>query len=113
MGIGGGTLSVPIFTLLNQPIHRAVGTAALFGLLVSIPGTIGYIIGGIGHPDLPFGNIGYVSVIGFIIIAPVTVLAAPLGARIAHMLSQRHLSMAFGAFLFVVAFRMIYRAIMG
>lgn len=109
MGIGGGTLAVPILTLMAQPIHLAVGTASLLGLIIGIPGTIGFIIAGLGHPALPPGSFGFVNLIGFAVIAPATYFAAPLGARIAHWLERRHLSMVFGAFLFVVAARMFYR----
>lgn len=109
MGIGGGTLSVPILTLVNYPIHRAVGTAALFGLLISIPGTIGYIIGGWGDPRLPMGSLGYVNWIGFLLIAPMTWVAAPWGAALAHRLSKRQLGVAFGIFLLIVAVRMAWR----
>lgn len=111
MGIGGGTLSVPVLTLLSHPIHRAVGTAALFGLVISIPAAISYMISGYGDPRLPVGSIGFVNVVGFALIAPATWLAAPLGARIAHGLSRRHLSLAFGVFLLIVAGRMFFRAV--
>lgn len=109
MGIGGGTLSVATLTLFNQPIHRAVGTAALFGLLISIPGTLGFIVGGLGDARVPPGNLGYVSLPGFVLIAPTTWLAAPLGAAIAHKLSQRHLALAFGVFLLIVSGRMFWQ----
>jgi uncharacterized membrane protein YfcA len=111
MGIGGGTLSVPILTLMNYPIHRAVGTAALFGLLISIPGTIGYIWGGWGDPRLPMASLGYVNVIGFLLIAPMTWISAPWGAALAHRLSKRQLGVAFGIFLLIVAIRMAWRVI--
>lgn len=111
MGIGGGTLSVPIMTLLNEPIHRAVGTASLFGLLISVPATVGFIVAGLGNHTLPAGNLGFVNLIGFAFIAPTTMLTAPWGARVAHWLHRRHLSMLFGAFLLIVAVRMIYKAI--
>lgn len=110
MGIGGGTLSVPIMTLLNQPIHRAVGTAALFGLVISIPATVGFIVAGSGNGLLPAGSLGFVNLVGFAFIAPTTMLAAPWGARIAHGLQRRRLSMLFGLFLFIVAVRMFYQA---
>jgi uncharacterized membrane protein YfcA len=109
MGIGGGTFSVMTLTLFNEPIHRAVGTAALFGLVISVPATIGFIVTGWGDPRVPLGSLGYVSLIGFACIAPATVLAAPLGARIAHGFSQRRLSMLFGAFLIVASLRLFYR----
>ena len=111
MGIGGGTLSVPILTLMNQPIHRSVGTAAVFGLLISVPGMIGYLLAGWGDSRLPPGSLGYVNMIGLALIAPLTVLTAPLGARLAHRMEQHQLSLAFGVFLLIVAVRMLYRTL--
>tara|TARA_R110002096_G_scaffold435770_1_gene662530 strand:+ start:2321 stop:3145 length:825 start_codon:yes stop_codon:yes gene_type:complete len=113
MGIGGGTLSVPILTLLSKPIHQAVGTAALFGLVISVPGTIGFVVGGWNNPSLPLGSFGFVNIIGFLIISPATVIAAPFGAKIAHMLTRRQLSIAFGLFLLIVGIRMFCRALIG
>ncbi len=110
MGIGGGTFSVMTLTLFNEPIHRAVGTAALFGLVISLPGTLGFIAAGWGDPRIPMGSLGYVSLLGFACIAPATVLAAPLGAKIAHGISARRLNMAFGAFLVIASLRLFYRA---
>lgn len=111
MGIGGGTLSVAALTLFNQPIHKAVGTAALFGLAISLPGTIGFMVAGFDDPRLPPGSIGYVNLIGFALISPMAVLTAPIGASIAHRLSQRQLSLVFGIFLLAMSVRMIWRAI--
>ena len=110
MGIGGGTFSVALLAMMSQPIHRAVGTAALFGLLIAVPGTIGFIINGWGDPRLPVASLGYVNLIGVALIAPMTVAMAPLGARLAHRLSKRQLTTFFGLFLFVVSVRMLLRA---
>ncbi len=112
MGIGGGTFSVMTLTLFNQPIHRAVGTAALFGLVISLPGTIGFVITGFNDARVPVGNLGYVSLIGLALIAPASVLTAPLGAKLAHAFSARRLSLMFGAFLIVAAARLFYRALL-
>lgn len=111
MGIGGGTFSVMTLTLFNEAIHRAVGTAALFGLVISLPGTIGYVVTGLGDTRLPPGSLGYVSLIGFALIAPTTVLTAPIGAKIAHAFSERRLSMLFGLFLVIASGRLFYRAL--
>lgn len=111
MGIGGGTLSVTTLTLFNEPIHRAVGTAALFGLVISIPGTIGFMVAGFDDPRVPPGSIGYVSLIGFALISPMTFLTAPVGAAIAHGLSKRRLGVLFGVFLLIVSLRMFYQAL--
>lgn len=110
MGIGGGTFSVMTLTMFNEPIHRAVGTAALFGLVISLPGTIGFMVAGWNDVRIPQGSLGYVSLVGFACIAPATVLAAPLGARIAHAFSEKRLSMLFGAFLVLASIRLFYRA---
>jgi uncharacterized membrane protein YfcA len=108
MGIGGGTFSVMTLTLFNEPIHRAVGTAALFGLVISLPGTIGFVLNGLHDARLPPGSLGFVNLIGFALIAPTTVLMAPLGARLAHRYSARHLSMLFGVFLLLAAGRLAF-----
>lgn len=109
MGIGGGTLTVPTLGLCGYPIHRAVGTAALFGLLISLPGTMGYLL---AQPAvaLPWATVGFVSLVGLAMIVPGSMLTAALGARVAHRLSRRRLSQAFGIFLLLVGTRMIYRA---
>jgi uncharacterized membrane protein YfcA len=111
MGIGGGTFSVMTLTLFNEPIHRAVGTAALFGLVISIPGTIGFVLAGLHDPRLPPGSLGYINLLGMAAIAPTTVLMAPFGARIAHAFSARRLSVLFGMFLVIVSVRLLYSAI--
>jgi uncharacterized membrane protein YfcA len=109
MGIGGGTLTVPTLNLCGYPIHRAVGTASFFGIVISIPGTVGYLL---AQPPvaLPWATVGYVSLVGLAVIAPGSMLTAALGARAAHALSRRRLSQAFGIFLLVVGSRMLYRA---
>jgi uncharacterized membrane protein YfcA len=110
MGIGGGTLSVPSMTLCGEPVHKAVGTAALLGLWISVPATMGYLLAQPGAATMPPWTLGWVSLPGFAIIAPVAWLVAPIGARIAHSLDRRRLSAAFGAFLLLVSARMLYRA---
>jgi uncharacterized membrane protein YfcA len=109
MGIGGGTLTVPTLNLCGYPIHRAVGTAAFFGIVISIPGTAGYLL---AQPPvaLPWATVGFVSLVGLAIIAPGSMLTAALGARVAHTMSRRRLSQAFGVFLVLVGSRMLYRA---
>ena len=109
MGIGGGTLAVPTLNLCGYPIHRAVGTASFFGLLISVPGTVGYLL---AKPDvhLPWLTVGFVSLAGLAVIGPGAMLTATLGARTAHALSRRRLAQAFGVFLLIVGSRMLYRA---
>lgn len=109
MGIGGGTLSVPTLTLFGEPVHKAVGTAALLGLWIAVPATVGYLLARPPQELLPPWTVGYVSLPGLALIAPASWLLAPLGARLAHSLDRRKLAAAFGFFLFVVAVRMGFR----
>ena len=107
MGIGGGTISVPALTLFGTPIHRAVGTSAGFGLVIAVPGFIGFIIAGWNAPNLPPYSAGYVSLIGFALIVPLTTLAVPWGAKLAHALSQKALRNAFAIFLGLTSVKML------
>jgi uncharacterized protein len=90
-------------TLFNRPIHQAVATSSGVGVLIAVPGTIGYIVAGWNHPDLPPLSAGYVNLLGVAIIIPITLLTAPLGVRLAHAVSRRTLELAFGLFLLTVS----------
>jgi uncharacterized membrane protein YfcA len=107
MGLGGGTLGVPVFTLLGVPIHRAVGTAAGLGLFIAIPGTLGWLWAGLGVPGRPPLSLGYVNAVGLALIVPATMLAAPWGARVAHAAPRRILRCAFALFLALTSLRML------
>ncbi len=106
MGIGGGTFGVTVMTLFGAPIHRAVATAAGFGLIIAVPGAIGMIVTGWNAEGLPPYSLGYVSLIGLALIVPATIVAAPWGVALAHSLSRRALRLAFGTFLCLTALRM-------
>jgi uncharacterized protein len=108
MGIGGGTLSVPILSALGYPVRRAVGTAAAVGMIIAVPGAIGYLLWGIDVPYRPPLTIGFVNLVGLAVITPMTMLTAPLGARIAHAIPQRALRFSFSFFLGVTSIRMFY-----
>jgi len=107
MGIGGGTLGVPLLTYLGQVAQRAVATASGFGLIISIPAAIGFILTGLHASNLPPASIGYVNMIGFGLIVPMTVLSAPLGVSIAHALPKERLKKAFALFLAITSIRML------
>ncbi len=111
MGSGGGGMGGMILTASGMPVHRAVGTGSAFGMMVSVPGAIGAIIGGLYASGLPPYSIGYVSLIGFVLIAPAAFLCAPLGASLAHMTDQKRLRYLFAGFVFISAGRMLYDVI--
>ncbi|WP_374629730.1 sulfite exporter TauE/SafE family protein [Pannonibacter indicus] len=113
MGIGGGTLGVPILTLFSYPIRKAVGTAAAIGLIIAVPGTLSSIYFGYGNPDLPPFSLGYINLLGFILIIPGSLLMAPVGAKLAHTLPPAKLRLVFAAFLAFTGARMIYSVLAG
>ncbi|HWA00232.1 MAG TPA: sulfite exporter TauE/SafE family protein [Caulobacterales bacterium] len=111
MGIGGGTFGVAVMTLCGRPIHQAVATASGFGAAIAIPAIVGFIISGWGRAGLPPGSLGFVNAPGFLLLAALTVLTAPMGARLAHRLDQRILRRAFAVFLAVTALNMLRSAL--
>lgn len=108
MGIGGGTLSVPLLNAFRTPMHMAVGTGAALGMIISLPGAIGFLINGIGVPNLPPATVGYVNLLGMALIVPATMLTTAWGARLAHAIDARRLRQVFAAFLALTALRMFY-----
>src|SRR5262245_25876368 len=108
MGVGGGSVSTLALMLHGVPIHTAVGISAGIGVLISVLGTVGFMIAGWPQQALmpPF-SIGYVSLIGVVLMAPISAYAAPFGARLAHRLPKRRLEIAFGLFLLAVAVRFL------
>jgi uncharacterized membrane protein YfcA len=108
MGVSGGSMSTMVLTLYGKSIHAAVGTAAGLGVPLTIAGTIGYVIAGWPYIErLPPFSLGFVSLIGVILMAPVASFVAIFGVKLAHALPKRQLEIAFGAFLFLVSIRFI------
>lgn len=110
MGIGGGTLGVPTLTACNVAAHRAVGTAAVFGLLIALPGALMLLIGGTPPVDAPAGTFGLVNIPGFAVIIPMTTLMAPVGVKLGSRLDGASLKRVFAVFLILVGSRMIWQA---
>lgn len=113
MGIGGGAYSALFLTLYGVSIHRAVATSSGVGVLISLPGVIGYMIAGWPQQALmPPLSVGYVSFLAVALFAPTSVLAAPYGAKLAHSWPRRRLEVAFAIFLLIVAVR-FFASLMG
>src|SRR5215470_2674963 len=121
MGVGGGLFSNLLMTFYGRPIHQAVATSSALAVLISIPGALGYVYAGwpaaARFPDvaalqLPFA-LGYVSLIGALLVMPTTLVTAPLGVKVAHALSKRALEVAFGAYLFIVGGRFVISLVGG
>jgi uncharacterized protein len=108
MGISGGSLVTMVLTLYGKPIHNAVATSAGVGVPITLAGALGYAVAGLPHEAvLPPLSIGFVSVIGVALIAPVSSFVAPFGARLAHALPRRGLEIGFGMFLLIASLRFV------
>ncbi|WP_424812151.1 sulfite exporter TauE/SafE family protein [Roseococcus sp. YIM B11640] len=108
MGIGGGTVGVPVLGMFGTPIRSAVATSSAFGIIISIPATIGLILMGIGADGRPPYSLGWVNLIGFALIVPGSILATPWGVSLAHSISPTLLKRAFAVFLAFTSLRMFY-----
>jgi uncharacterized membrane protein YfcA len=113
MGVGGGLFASLLMTFYGRPIHQGVATSSAIAVLVSIPGALGYVYAGwpaaAHYPDVlalqsPFA-LGYVSLIGAVLVMPTSLLTAPLGVRVAHAMSKKTLERAYGSYLFIVGAR--------
>ena len=115
MGIGGGQLSNLFMTFYNRPIHQAVATSSGLGILISIPGALGYIYAGwpraAEFPEIaalqPPLALGYVSLLGFLLVIPTGIFAPPIGVKLAHSLSKRKLEVSFGIFMLLICLRFL------
>ena len=108
MGISGGSLATMVLMLYGKPIHNAVATSAGLGVPITMAGTLGYVLAGLPHQAaLPPLSIGFVSVIGVVLIAPISSYIAPFGARLAHALPRRRLEIGLGVFLLIASMRFV------
>ena len=108
MGIGGGTLSVPILNALRVPMHTAVGTGAMLGMVISFPGALAFLLNGLDVPLRPPFSLGYVNLLGFALIVPATLATTGWGAKLAHAINAKRLRQVFALFLALTAARMFY-----
>lgn len=106
MGIGGGTLSVPLLSLLGVPMHQAVATGAALGMVISIPGAVAAVWNGWGLSALPPLSLGYVNLLGVALIVPATMVSVGWGARWAHATQATRLKRYFALFLALTSLRM-------
>ena len=108
VGVSGGAVTNSVLTLYGKPMQQTVGTAAGIGVPITIAGAIGYMLAGWHHmAELPPLSIGFVSLIGFALMAPVSSYTASYGVRLAHWLPRRQLEIGFGIFLALVSLRFL------
>jgi len=109
MGIGGGTFGVPLMTLYNMPIHRAVATASGFGVVIAVPSVIGFLL--LPVTEAPPWTIGAVNLPAFLVVIGTTMLTTPYGVRLAHAMNPKPLKRAFAVFLTLVALNMLRKVL--
>ena len=112
MGIGGGSFAVPTMSLYGQPIHRAVATAAGFGLLIAVPSAIAFLLVQIPDASRPPLTVGAVNLPAFAIVITTTLMTAPIGARLAHQMDPKPLKRVFAVFIALVALNMLRETLM-
>ncbi|GAC1620435.1 MAG: sulfite exporter TauE/SafE family protein [Nevskia sp.] len=107
IGIGGGSLTVPLLNGYGIEMRRAVGTSAACGVPIAWAGALGFAVNGLGVAGRAPWSLGYLDLAAFAGIAATSVFTAPLGARLAHGLSPIVLKRAFAGFLVLVGLRML------
>lgn len=110
MGIGGGSFGVPLMTLYGRPIHRAVATAAGFGLIIAVPSVLGFLFVGGGTEGRPPFTVGQVNLVAFVIIVAMTMITTPWGVRLAHAMDPKPLKRVFAVFIMIMAANMLRKA---
>ena len=111
MGIGGGSFGVPVMTLYGVPIHRAVATAAGFGVIIAVPSVIGFLLLQVDPATRPPFTVGAVNFVAFFITIAMTLITAPLGVKLAHAMDPKPLKRVFAVFLTLVALNMLRKAL--
>ena len=108
MGIGGAIMNVPILKFVGFTINKAIGTAASIGFLISIFGTLGFLITGMfAEQNIPL-SAGFIYIPAFLIFIPITIIMAKIGATTVHKIRRDIIAKLFGFFLIIIASRFLY-----
>jgi uncharacterized membrane protein YfcA len=111
MGIGGGSFGVPLMSLYAMPIHRAVATAAGFGLTIAVPSVAGFLLLEIAPENRPPLTFGAVNLVAFVVVIAMTLITAPWGVRLAHAMDPKPLRRIFAVFITLVALNMLRKSL--
>ena len=99
IGIGGGSFSVPTLSIFSKPIHKAVGTSSVLGLIIALPATISYMLLGLNIENLPDYSIGYVNPLIVAFVASTSIFTANIGAKVSSKINKDLLKKIFAIFL--------------
>lgn len=113
LGIGGGTIAIIVMTLCGKTIHRAIATASGIGVLIAVPTALGFLLIGLGAPDLPWGSLGYINLPAAVLVTSTSILSAPWGVATAHKLNPTALRTVFGIYLLFLGVSMAMKGLHG
>ena len=106
VGIGGGSMTVPLLVWRGVVPVRAVGTSSACGIFIGLASAAGYALNAPAGA-LPAHAVGYVYLPAAIGIAIASVLSAPLGTRLAHAISGTALKRVFAVFMVLVGISLL------
>jgi uncharacterized membrane protein YfcA len=98
VGIGGGTMTTPFLTYNNVDIKNAIATSAAVGMPIAVAGVLGFIVAG-WNVESASGDLGFINAQALMSIVAMSVLFAPLGAKMAHNVDGKKLKKFFAIFL--------------
>ena len=107
LGIGGGTMTMPVFLAFRIPMVKAVATSAATGLIITACGALSYLFFGLGDNFYPH-SIGYIYLPAFGVLAVTTFFAAPFGARLTTVISAQRLKKYFAIALMAAGILMLF-----
>ena len=106
LGIGAGSLGVPFLKTIGYSINIAIGTSATIGIVNAVCGATSMAVSGLFFFNIsaPY-SLGFINIAGFLVFVPITMIFAPIGAKITHSIDKVLLSRIFGLFLMVISIR--------
>lgn len=111
VGIGGATLNVPYLNRAGIPLHRAIATSSVLGVMISIPAAAGFILIGERYVIEAPGFFGFVNLWAWLLIVPFSVVMAPFGVKASHALPVQKLKYIFACLLCMIASKMAYEVL--
>jgi uncharacterized membrane protein YfcA len=108
MGIGGAVMNVPILKFFGYSINRAIGSAAAIGFLVSITGSVGFLLtANLKGINIPL-SLGFVNIPAILIFVPITIVMARVGAKTVHKIEKKLITKLFGFFNLLVSAKLFF-----
>lgn len=108
MGLGGAIMNIPYLTFAGVPLHRAIASGSVLGVMVALPATIGFFLIGTAEADLPPEFFGFINMKAWAMIVPFSIIMAPVGVKTSHKIDAPLLRKIFAGFIFIVATKMLW-----